>query len=370
MYPCVDVSTQLVDALVHGGSASESGALAYSIFFTPRRLKAGKYVLRNFSWVRLTNAILITTTLLYAAACAPVIGGPDATPTQVRQLPLIYGVNLSLYDTNDQIVNNLATQQLLKQKRVPIIRMPFRFELSDTYELQALRTIKELGAIPLIIIHGATDQQALADDRHLISLTQTVFGSDMVYVEFGNEPDLAGVDVRRYTDAWNATIPQLKAMAPSYKFIGPVNFEHNPTYVATFDRYASPQPDLNSWHEYACHPGDTDADCISHLDDWTAHIQQTNKAVQAAIGRTVPIMLTEWNLDAEPDARYTNASFIQRWTTLALRTLDENRSRGLTAAMYYCITNHPSFSLIDGANSLTPEGQSFFQSLGNAGNHG
>jgi len=317
----------------------------------------------------LTTSIFITAMLLFETACAPMIGGPDATSTQTSRLSLIYGINLSLYDTNDQVVNNPETQQLLKQKHMPIIRMPFRFGLPDAYELQALRTIREIGAIPLIIVHGAIDQNALADDRHLISLTQSVFGGDTVYVEYGNEADLAGVDVWRYTESWNAVIPQLKAMAPTYKFIGPVNFEHNPTYIATFDKSANPRPDLNSWHEYACHPDDSDASCVSHLADWTTHIQQTNEAVQAAIGRTVPIMITEWNLDAAPDPRYSNSNFIQTWTTSALRTLDENRSNGLMAALYYCATNHPSFSLIDRANNLTPEGQAFFQLPGNARNH-
>jgi hypothetical protein len=310
---------------------------------------------------------MIVAMLLFDTACAPMIGRPDATPRQASRLSLIYGVNLSLYDTNDQIVNTYTTQQLLRQKRVPIIRMPFRIELPDAYEVRALQAIKAIGAIPLVIIYGPPDPNALADDRHLISLVQSVFSDDMVYVEYGNEADLAGVDVSHYTDSWNATIPYLKAMAPTYKFIGPVNFEHNPAYVATFDKYAKPPPDLNSWHEYACHPQDSDAACVSHLADWTMHIQQTNEAVQAAIGVTVPIMITEWNLDAVADPRYSNASFIQAWTSEALRTLNENRARGLRAALYYCATNHPSFSLIESANHLTPQGQAFFQSLENAG---
>jgi hypothetical protein len=197
---------------------------------------------------------MIVAMLLLDTACAPMIGRPDATPRHASRLPLIYGVNLSLYDTNDQIVNTDTTQQLLRQKRVPIIRMPFRFELPDAYELRALRAIKAIGAIPLAILYGPTDPNGLADDRHLISQLQSVFGNDTVYVEYGNEADLAGVDVSRYTESWNATIPQLKAMAPTYKFIGPVNFEYNPAYIATFDKYAKPRPDLNSWHEYVCHP--------------------------------------------------------------------------------------------------------------------
>jgi hypothetical protein len=280
--------------------------------------------------------------------------------------PLIYGTNMALFDTHDQIVNNAATQQLLTRQHMAVVRMPFRSNLADATELQALRAIKAIGAAPLVIVHGATDGNALADDTHLIGLAQSVFGAGTVYVEFGNEEDLAGVDVTRYTSAWNAVIPHLKALAPSYKYVGPVNFQYNPTYVATFDKNAAPRPDFNSWHEYVCNTGQSDSYCQAHITNWNTHVQLTNSAVQTAIGTTLPFMITEWNLDPQQDPRYGNASFMRQWTTTALQTMAANAANGLFAAMQYCATNNAGFNLIDGSSAPTTEGQVLFQQLAQA----
>src|SRR5262245_45354 len=98
----------------HGPGRIEPDGSAYGSYLTLRRLKAGKSMSRKHPWVGLVTSIYITALLLFDGACAAVIGRPDATPTQVPHLSLIYGVNLSLYDTNDQVVNNPATQQLLR----------------------------------------------------------------------------------------------------------------------------------------------------------------------------------------------------------------------------------------------------------------
>jgi hypothetical protein len=88
-----------------------------------------------------------------------------------------------------------------------------------------------------------------------------------------------------------------------------------------------------------------------------------NHVVQAAIGKTIPIMITEWNLDDRPDPRYQQSAFIEQWTTEALATLAANRANGLFAAMHYCVTNNPNFSLITLSGSYTPAGQAFFTAL-------
>jgi len=164
---------------------------------------------------------------------------------------------------------------------------------------------KRLAPPHLVILHGATDANALADDLHLLGLIQSVFGAGPVYIEFGNEEDLAGVDVTRYSDAWNQVVPQLKTQAPTYKFIGPVTYTYNPAYVAAFDKHANPRPDFNSWHEYVCNPTNTDSYCMEHINNWNTHIALTNDAVKAAIGTTLPFMITEWNLDPQQDPRYS-----------------------------------------------------------------
>ena len=74
-------------------------------------------------------------------------------------------------------------------------------------------------------------------------------------------------------------------------------------------------------------------------------------------------MITEWNLDPRQDRRYTDAAFIQPWTTKALQTLEGNAAHSLFAAMQYCATNNQGFNLIDDQNALTPQREVFFRSL-------
>jgi len=300
-----------------------------------------------------------TVTASRAGATTDSAPAPNPTPPA----PLTYGTNLSLYDTSDDVVNEVTVQALLRIYGVPIIRIPFRSTLSDAYEIQAMRAVRAVGSVPLVIVHGPTDPNALADDAHIISLVKNVFGDGTVYVEYGNESELAGVSAQAYAASWNSVVACLKIMAPTYKFIGPANSFFNPDYVATFDRLANPRPDFNSWHEYACANFDSNDACMRYLNNWTAHIKSINKAVHAAIGETIPIMITEWNLDDRPDPRYHDAAFIQAWMTAALHVLAQNRSNGLYAAMQYCVTNNPDFGLINSAGFFTPAGQAFFQAL-------
>jgi hypothetical protein len=342
-------------------------------------------VLRKRVWPGLVSVSLgtslIVAMLVVQAACAPGAPGAPSAPRSpgspsapatatTRSLPLIYGINMALYDTNDQLTNDATTQLLLRRERIPIIRMPSRTFLSDAYVLQALRTVKRIGAIPLLIVHGPDDPNAAADDTHLLTLVRSVFGAGTVYVEFGNEPDLVGIDVSAYTQAWNRIVPQLKAMAPTYRFVGPVVSDPNATYIAAFDALASPRPDANSWHQYTCTSRDADDVCLSRVAGWSADVRQINTAVRASIGTTLPLMLTEWNLDADADPRYANAQFMQAWTAQALQTLAANAPNGLMAAMQYCATNNAVLQLIDYANHLTPEGQAFFAQIERSGGAG
>ncbi len=80
----------------------------------------------------------------------------------------------------------------------------------------------------------------------------SIFGSSVVYYEYGNESDLNGVNQNTYTSSWNTAVPQLKALARNGKFIGPVNYQYNNTYLRYFLQNANPRPDAVSWHMYTC----------------------------------------------------------------------------------------------------------------------
>ena len=289
-----------------------------------------------------------------------------STPEAVPVSPLLFGTNLGLFDNKDQVINSTETQTLLQQIHTQIIRMPVRHSLSNATEIQAAQDIKNMGAIPLVVLHGASTPTSLADDSIIIHDMNTIFGKSIVYYEFGNEEDyFAGIDATTYTNAWNKTVPQLKKLALNGHFIGPVNYQYTRSYLITFLQNAQPRPDEISWHEYTCSKKDPAASCLANIDHWTTHIANARDAMQTIIGTVLPIMITEWNFAPDlqientgkvlADGKNENTTFMAAWTTKALQTLAANR---IFASMQYSCTN-TAIPLVDGNNTITTQGTTF-----------
>jgi hypothetical protein len=341
---------------------------------------ASKHLTRSIllTWFGLLLVIIVvglgTWTILqhssddkWPAASPTATGGTQAngngTPITVGGpvSPLLFGTNLSLFDSNDQVLNSTATLSLLQRIHPGIIRMPFRSSLSNAVEMRAAQLIKSTGAAPLIVLHGPDDQNTLASDIQIVQNMNAIFGHSIVYYEFDNESDLHGVGADQFVASWNAVIPQLKKIALHGQFIGPVNFQYNHNYLVTFLKNANPQPDAVSWHEYTCDDSWPNATCLAHIDNWTKHISDARAAMIATIGKLLPIMITEWNYAPNAvanDGKNNNPAFLSAWTEKALQTLAANR---IFASMQYACTD-TAINLIDGNNALTPQG-SAFQSL-------
>ncbi len=254
-----------------------------------------------------------------------------------------------------RVLNSPTTQAALQQMHVRIIRMPVRSSLTEATEIQAARAIKRLGATPLIILRGQLDKNVLADDLRTIHDMNTIFGKNIVYYEYGNEEDLQGVPVNQYTTSWNNVIPQLKQVTLHANFIGPVNFQYDHNYLATFLQNAQPRPDEISWHEYTCDDSWPTATCISHIDHWTSHIADARATTLGITGKELPIMITEWNYapNAVPnDGKNNNSAFMHAWTSHALQTLAANR---IFASMQYSCTN-TAIPLISTDGTITTQG--------------
>lgn len=272
--------------------------------------------------------------------------------------PYLFGTNLGLFNSNDQVLTSASTRSMLQQMHVRIIRMPMRSSLSEATEVQAAQVIKSLGAVALVTLHGAVDATVLSDDARMISDMNTVFGHSLVYYEYGNEEDLLGVDVTGYTASWNAIVPQLKHLALNGQFIGPVNFQYDRNYLTSFLQNANPRPDEVSWHEYTCDDSWSNTICITHIANWTNHISDARSAMTGAIGMALPIMITEWNYapNAVPnDGKNNNSAFMATWTASALQTLAAN---GVFASMQYSVTN-TAIPMIDSSNAVTAQGSVF-----------
>ena len=288
---------------------------------------------------------------------------PGNTTTQSVKVsppvsPYLFGTNMGLFNSNDQLLNSANTRNVLAQMHPRIIRMPVRSSLSEATEVQAAQIIKSLGAIPLVILRGAVDQNVLADDTTIINDMNRIFGSSIVYYEYGNEEDLLGVDVTTYTASWNAIIPQLKRVALQGHFVGPVNFRYDRAYLTTFLQAANPRPDEISWHEYTCDDSWAKDICISHIDQWTNHISDARAAMTSVIGTALPIMITEWNYapNAVPnDGKNNDSNFMSTWTTKALQTLAANH---IFASMQYSCTD-TAIPLITAGGTQTTQGMIF-----------
>lgn len=295
--------------------------------------------------------------------------GPTALNTITNNKtisPLIFGTNMALYQNGDEpLINSPQTRQMLQNIGVRVIRMPTRATLSDQTELQAAEAIKAIGAVPLVVINGPEFHQGsvLQSDEHLLHLISGVFGTQMVYYEFGNESDLQGITVQQYVQVWNQVIPQLKHNFPGARFIGPGSYQFSWDYIKTFVQEAQPRPDGISWHEYTCSIQWTAQFCLDNINAWTTHITQAREAMQQAIGIALPIWITEWNYASDTndqfvqDGKANNPAFMQEWTLKAMQTLIANR---VFASMQYFATSNP-MPLVTSNGQLGIEGKVFQQ---------
>jgi hypothetical protein len=283
--------------------------------------------------------------------------GLPPTPTGPVS-PLVFGTNLGLFDTHDQVLQSARTRSLLQQIHTRIIRMPVRTSLSDTTETRAAQAIKNIGAVPVVVLHGIVSPNSLTDNMRIIALMNNVFGNSVVYYEYGNEEDLQGVSADRYIAGWNDAVPQLKQVALNGHFVGPVNYQYNHDYLKKFLLLAQPLPDEVSWHEYTCDVSWDAGLCVSHIDNWSKHISDARAMMWSTIGSTLPIMITEWNYAPNAvsgDSKLNNSQFMHTWTNKALQVLSANR---VFASMQYSCTN-TVIPLIDHNENLTPQGMEF-----------
>src|SRR5579884_2351293 len=275
-----------------------------------------------------------TTVAAWATTHAP----PAAAATPAIS-PYIWGTNLGLYNEQDLFLTNQATDQLAQHMHVQMIRFPDRGDLALVKA--AATKIKALHMVPLVVLRYGTGN--LQHNLQLVQMMNSIFGAETVYYEYGNEMDLArngAISKEAYTASWNAVIPHLKQLSHKGFFVGPATYQANPEYVGYFVQHANPRPDGVSWHEYTCGTHDADQYCLSHIDNWTKHIQATRKA----IGSTLPILITEYNWNANPngDRRAKDTAFLLQWTQRAIMVLIQNH---VFAANQYVLTNNAQLAM-------------------------
>ena len=277
---------------------------------------------------------------------------PSSTPHPVVSPSVVHGAGANI-DVN--LSSNLAAAMTTLHLRT------VRDAHDDPDLASHLEQMEAAGIQPLIVMYGCSvsDAHRLADNRFLLQRVHRIFGDASIWWELGNENDLqCGLTARQYTAMWNGEIPALRNMYPHDWFGGPVTFQANPSFIAYFVAHASPGPDFISWHEYTCSSADSARTCIDNVARWPAHIATTRQRISAEGLSAPPVFITEWNYAPDggvaSDGKHGNATFMNQWTTMALRTLAEN-----DVAESYQFDTSGVLPLVDSRGTATAQGVAF-----------
>ncbi|GHO91403.1 hypothetical protein KSF_014510 [Reticulibacter mediterranei] len=281
------------------------------------------------------------------------------TATPAPKLPasrFIFGTNLSPSDDKYETITSQTTQGLLQEMHIQMVRIPLEKPLSDAVITQAAQGVKTLNAVPLVNLYDPFAPKSQEENSKIIKIMNKVFGQTTVYYEYGNEDDAAGISAEDYTAAWNKAVPDLKKLAPGAHFIGPATYRYTEQYFQTFLKQANPLPDEISWHEYTCNAAESQQICTQRLNNWSSDIRNARTTMTKVLGKSLPIVISEWNYAANAkanDGKANDSKFLVSWMTKALQILSDNQ---IFASMQYSCTGTTPLITND---ELTPQGEAF-----------
>lgn len=327
------------------------------------------------TWVLTWGGAVVAAVAVMAIGWHLLRPSKAATPPN----PLIWGTNLAMDSSSDQFLTSSGVVSATQGLGVKLIRMPIRDQLTNSDYTTALNRIKQIGATPLLVVHGAnySGGDPYPKDSALLQLAKSIFPTQTVYVDFGNEEDLGSnaVSVQTYvsgTYGWNKEIPRFKQVTgTNFKYGGPVNYQYNEAYIKTFASTASPAPDYIVWHFYAGSCGknngtgqpDAQSKFLSSVDNWAAHLQQIGGDMSSIGHAGMPIFIDEWNYASDlgvagsnSPCLSTNTSFINQFYTKVFSTFVNAQQYGLTGSAEYELVMGKDESLLDGSNARTPQG--------------
>jgi len=261
---------------------------------------------------------------LYSAALAGApMNSPGTLPGQVFVNGVsnyIFGTNMSTDFAATTVRNTPAIQSQIKAAGFTIMRCAIPNGSSNAYIDLTAAACNACGTVMLVILSDTDNvwNQSLV----------TYLGSRCLLYEFGNEPDLA-IAGATYLANWNSFIPVLRALNTGAAFIGPALgvFANVNTYLVPWLQgcvTSGVMPSAISYHVYPCTSSTCDQTCCTPLSGNFARDAATLRAAIATVTPlSLPICLTEWNIDASnPQKAYTQQNpFNTTWTEAAMESM-------------------------------------------------
>jgi hypothetical protein len=263
----------------------------------------------------------------------------------------IFGTHIGTDYSANTIRNTPAIQALCKAAGFTLLRCSIPQGSADSYIDLTAAAAAACGADMLVIL---TKNGDVPWNQHLVSY----LGSRCKLYEFGNEPDLGGVSWQTYLSRWNQEIPGLRAINPSAAFIGPALgvFNSYTTYLVPWLQGCASSgvvPDGVSFHIYPCTGQSSSSTCSTKSVNFSSAATKIDTAVTGVLGHTLPLCLTEWNIDANsPPQSYTqDSTFANTWYQQAI---DNMVTGGYDICTQFTFGSGSAFGQLDLVSTTSP----------------
>lgn len=263
----------------------------------------------------------------------------------------IFGSHIGTDYATNTIRNTPAIQALCKSAGFTLLRCSIPNGSPDSYIDLTASAAAACGADMLVILDGKGGQTWA---QHVVSY----LGSRCKLYEYRNEPDLGGVSWQTYLSGWNSIIPACRAINSSAAFIGPALgvFSSYTTYLVPWLQGCNSSgvlPDGISFHIYPCTGQGSSSTCSTKSVNFSSAATKINTAVTGILGHTLPLCLTEWNIDANnPPQSYTqDSAYVNTWYQAAI---DNMVSAGYAIANQFSFASGSANGQLDLVSTVSP----------------
>ena len=263
----------------------------------------------------------------------------------IRKLdPIAIGMDLSGYGYSNVFANDRVEQQKLKTLGIKYMRVDLKYSTPgdptskiicggigcDTQWTgdQWVQAIKAIGAQPLIIVPYSAD-----DAANMVKHFNKDTNNSVQYWVVGNEPDLEGIPVARYSTDFNQDYDAMKAIDPTIEIGGGTTAWYDAPFLQTFLQQSGSKVDFVDFHGYAQAgnvPGNyttlfqNAAEYGNRINDLRSLIQK----IVPARASQINIEVGEWELNWAGSAQ-DNTNFHAVWAASVMGHILSSGGRGL-----------------------------------------
>jgi hypothetical protein len=263
----------------------------------------------------------------------------------------IFGSHIGTDYAANTIRNTPAIQAKAKEAGITLLRCSIPQGSTDAYIDQTASACAACGADMLVILTKNGDKPW---NQHLVSY----LGNRCKLYEFGNEPDLGGVSWQTYLSRWNQEIPGLRQINPNAAFIGPALgvFGNRESYLKPWLQgclSSGVLPDGISFHIYPCTGQGSSSVCSTKSGNFKNDAATMNALVTGVLGHTLPLCLTEWNIDANnPPQSYTqDSAYVDAWYQQAIDAMVQG---GYAICNQFSFASYSANGKLDLVNTQSP----------------